>query len=200
MRTIAQFSIRDPDAEGSVGTAVPQESLVRRGSAQSGMASSQRRGASSLRQMESLTHLPVPEEVPAMPQNDHLTLQTQPAMDGAYSKNDDTPTMENPRPLALNTTTDYSPIDEPFTAIGEQPLQYDRRQSDWNDDYQQYQEQPGHGYPDYPSHTDYGPESPESPVEMPRPLGGLRIANRTSTTSDNSDWGSSALKDLNLNK
>jgi hypothetical protein len=79
-------------------------------------------------------------------------------------------------------------------------MEYDSRQPDWDDDYQQYQEQPSHGYPDYPSQANYGPESPESPVEMPRPLGGLRIANRTSTTSDTSDWGNSALKDLNLHK
>lgn len=200
MRTIAQFSIRDPDAEGSVGTAVPEEALVRRGSGQSGMANSHRVGSSSLRQMESLTYLPVPvpEEVPPMPDNDHLTLHTQGRLP-TMSRSDDTPTNETPKPLALNTTLDYSPIDQPFTAIHEQPTQqYERRQSDWDDDeYQPYQKETGHGYPDYPSqHADYGPDSPESPVEMPRPLGGLRIANRSSTAS--SDWGSSALKDLNI--
>ncbi|PNS18206.1 hypothetical protein CAC42_7575 [Sphaceloma murrayae] len=36
MQTIAQFSIRDPEGEGSVETAVPEEALARRGSAQSG--------------------------------------------------------------------------------------------------------------------------------------------------------------------
>lgn len=194
MRTIAQFSIRDPDAEGSVGTAVPDEhGLVRRESAQSGPAGSQRLGASSLRHMESMTRLP---EVPPMPENDNLALETQrlPTMD---RRNDDTPTNETPRPLALNTTLDYSPIEQPFTAIhDEKPLQYDRRQSDWDDDHEQYQNPPGHGYPDYPS-ANYDPDSPESPVEMPRPLGGLRIANRSSTASSD-DWGSSALKDLNI--
>lgn len=205
MRTIAQFSIRDPDAEGSVGTAVPEEGLMRSGSNQSGIASSQRRGASSLRHMESLTHMAVPEEVPPpMPENDHLTVLTQPqsptTMDRTYSRNDDTPTNETPQPLALNTALDYSPVEQPFTAIHEQSMEYDSRQPDWDDDYQQYQEQPPHGYPDYPSQANYGPESPDSPVEMPRPLGGLRIANRTSTTSDTSDWGNSALKDLNLHK
>lgn len=138
-----------------------------------------------------------------MPTNDHLTVQTEPrsptGMDRTYSRNDDTPTNETPRPLALNTSLDYSPVEQPFTAINDQP-QFDGRQLEWDDEYQQYQEQPGHGYPDYPSHTNYAPESPESPVEMPRPLGGLRIANRTSTTSDTSDWAGSALKDLNLNQ
>lgn len=206
MRTIAQFSIRDPDAEGSVGTAVPEEGLVRRGSGQSGMANSQRVGSSSLRQMESLTHLPVPvpEEAPPMPDIDHLTIQTQGRLP---TMSDDTPTNENPKPLAINTTLDYSPVDQqPFTAIHEQqPMQYDRRDSEWDvdDDYEPYNKQaPEHGYPEYPAHTtdygpgSYGPDSPESPVEVPRPLGGLRIANRSSTTS--SDWGSSALKDMNI--
>lgn len=194
MRTIAQFSIRDPDAEGSVGTAVPDEqALMRRSSGQSGVASSQRLGASSLRHMESLTRLP---EVPPMPENDNLAIQTQ-SIPAVNRRNDETPTNETPRPLALNTVLDYSPVEQPFTATPDEE-QYDRRQADWDDEHQQYQHQPGdsYGYPDYPSPTNYEPASPESPVEMPRPLGGLRIANRSSSAS--SDWGNSALKDLNI--
>lgn len=198
MRTIAQFSIRDPDAEGSVGTAAPDDrGLMRRGSAQSGVASSQRIGASSLRHVESLTRMPE-IEVPPMPENDNLALRTQ-SIITMDRKNDETPTNETPRPLVLNTSLDYSPVEQPFTAIqDDQPLQYDRQLSNWDDDQQQYQHPSGnsYGYPDYPSPTNYGPESPESPVEMPRPLGGLRIANRSSSAS--SDWGTSALKDLNI--
>jgi hypothetical protein len=77
MRTIAQFSIRDPDAEGSVGTAVPNETN-RRGSVQSVMPGSGGfRGGpgsinntsrnpgtagSSLRHVESISQLPLSEE------------------------------------------------------------------------------------------------------------------------------------------
>ncbi|KAH0087189.1 AMP-binding protein, partial [Aureobasidium melanogenum] len=73
MRTIAQFSIRDPDAEGSVGTAVPNEVAAgRRSSVQSGTAGAGAfRGGpgsisrapgtagSSLRHVESISQLPL---------------------------------------------------------------------------------------------------------------------------------------------
>ena len=129
MRTIAQFSIRDPDAEGSVGTAVPEEMGGRRVSVQSGAAagSSIRRGAgggtagSSLRHVESITQMAVPEEDTVMEGNgEPLDFQLQPlgtmyghSRQQSYDSADHTPTNETPGGgrLQLNTTLDYSPID-----------------------------------------------------------------------------------------
>ncbi|GIZ36968.1 hypothetical protein CKM354_000043200 [Cercospora kikuchii] len=218
MRTIAQFSIRDPDAEGSVGTAVPEEHFARRNSAQSGNApgaASLRRGESSLRQVQSVNHLAAAE--PIAEQDGHLTVQTQPrslSMTQASSPftgdpNDDTPTNERNPHLNLNTTLDYSPIQPYNTEPTEQSRyatelydngspEYDRRDSDW-DTSATYQ--PGHGYPDWP--TDHAPTNydSDSPVEMPKPLGpALRVTNRGSGISDTSDWGESALKDMNIGK
>ncbi|TKA23761.1 hypothetical protein B0A50_07043 [Salinomyces thailandicus] len=129
MRTIAQFSIRDPDAEGSVGTVVPEDALGRRGSGQSGRAggaSSMKRGfgaaGSSLRNVESITHMhmqrPAIQEPPLM-EGEPLDVQSQYGhvrqdSTASYAVNDDardlTPTNETPRPL-LNTSLDYSPVD-----------------------------------------------------------------------------------------
>ncbi|KAF2158667.1 hypothetical protein M409DRAFT_30831 [Zasmidium cellare ATCC 36951] len=209
MRTIAQFSIRDPDAEGSVGTVVPEEALQRRGSGQSGAVggpSSLRRGESALRHLESITHLPVAEEHPHM-EGDPLTIDTRskaPTIaETVYPeqghRNDDTPTNETPRPLNLNTSLDYSPAAQYADVVED----YHHPRANW-DDYGQYDEhsQPAHGYPDYPAQggtqLGYTPAADDSPIDMPAPLGGLRVMNRTSAAED--DWGEDALRQLNLGK
>jgi len=144
MRTIAQFSIRDPDAEGSVGTVIAEE-MGRRGSAQSGRtggAGSMRRGpaASSLRHVESITQMPLAEEPLGMvdePQPMHpgyglpapgtaMTYGNNNALeDPRDARSDMTPTNEHPRPLVqLNTTLDYSPIDAPLGFDSPEALQH----------------------------------------------------------------------------
>ncbi|KAK3678804.1 hypothetical protein LTR78_001257 [Recurvomyces mirabilis] len=132
MRTIAQFSIRDPDAEGSVGTVVPEDGYGRRGSTHSGAAGGSLRratltGGSSLRNVESVTHMPLSEEPPIM-EGEPLTLQTtnhgharhdsqttygDGMDDRGTTRSDVTPTNETHRPtqMQLNTTLDYSPVE-----------------------------------------------------------------------------------------
>ena len=59
MQTIAQFSIRDPEVDGSVDTATPDDSLTRRVSPQSGRgARNSTTARSSLRQVESADQTP----------------------------------------------------------------------------------------------------------------------------------------------
>jgi hypothetical protein len=147
MRTIAQFSIRDPEAEGSVGTIMPEEAMARRGSTQSGRggARSFRQsgisnvggGGSSLRHAESIAQMPLMEEPGQYaPGQDHLVVQTNPAFDqqrrisspglsDLERANDNTPTNENPNPNVydLNTTLDYSPV-EPQNLDTDSPARY----------------------------------------------------------------------------
>jgi hypothetical protein len=144
MRTIAQFSIRDPEAEGSVGTIMPEEAMARRGSTQSGRggARSFRQsgmsgmgGGSSLRHAESIAQMPLMEEPGQhVPGQDHLTVQTDPMFDQQRRisspglsdferANDNTPTNENPNPYTLNTTLDYSPV-EPGNLDTDSPQRY----------------------------------------------------------------------------
>lgn len=128
MRTIAQFSIRDPDAEGSVGTVVPEHALARRGSGQGSLAgggASVRKGASSLRHVESVTHMPVLHDVatPESEQFDPLSVQAQhqrrslslakvAAQQDAV--NAVTPTTDGHSLFHLNTTLEYSPVDQSY--------------------------------------------------------------------------------------
>jgi len=222
MRTIAQFSIRDPDAEGSVGTIIPEEGLQRRGSGQSGPAGgahSLRRGASSLRLVESVTQMPVAIEHPVA-ESEQLTVQTQPyhqqyqpPPEGFYdnpaeTRNDITPTNETPRPLNLNTTLDYSPVDHPYLGdAAPTPDEYAHPRSDWGHDHHDYAPYDyGHDHRgvggdaqvDRGQQEEDEEEEEESPVEIPRPLGGgLRVANRTSVVSED-DWGENALKAMEL--
>ncbi|KAK4631032.1 hypothetical protein CLAFUR4_03808 [Fulvia fulva] len=217
MRTIAQFSIRDPDADGSVGTVVPGEhmqSLQRRGSAQASL----RQGQSSLRHMESLATMPVAEVSPNAEMGDPLHLHAPPELVYEPPRNDDTPTNERPQPLNLNTTLDYSPIDPYQGGISNTDDGFGYSQhppahahEDWNQhDYQPYAP-PSHGYPDYLSQSQHSYQipDPDSPVDIPQPLaggggggggGGLTVANRTSVISDDEgeDWGAEALKQMNL--
>lgn len=144
MRTIAQFSIRDPEAEGSVGTIMPEEAMARRGSTQSGRGgarsfrqsgASNLGGGSSLRHAESIAQMPLVEEpMPHATGQDHLTVQTNPMLDQQRRisspglsdferANDSTPTNENPNPYSLNTTLDYSPV-EPGNLDTDSPQRY----------------------------------------------------------------------------
>jgi hypothetical protein len=118
MRTIAQFSIRDPEVDGSVGTIVPEEAMARRGSAprsfrQSAASGMVGGGGSSLRHAESIAQMPLMEEPSqyAPSQQDHLTVEINPAfaqqrrvsspgMSDFDRANDNTPTNENPNPYS----------------------------------------------------------------------------------------------------
>lgn len=132
MQTIAQFSIRDPDADGSVGTAVPEEQRGRRGSAQSfrttgagSMRHAMGTNASSLRHVESVADMPVLEEGAVMQAPSHHEYMDSnavahpedffelppPGSSGVESRSDATPTNENPRPLQLHPSMQYSPVE-----------------------------------------------------------------------------------------
>lgn len=257
MRTIAQFSIRDPEAEGSVGTVMPEEAMARRGSTQSGRggARSFRQsgvsnvgGGSSLRHAESIAQMPLMEEPGQYaPGQDHLTVQTDPmleqrrisspGMSDFETANDHTPTNERPNPYTLNTTLDYSPV-EPGNLDTDSPQRYgsqmdlqhpnvpDISSFDYHPGFQtdapaspqpyhqqpigiaqgqtlqerqlQSQQQSHYGQPAH--QRTYYDDDDDSPVEMPQGLnggGGLRVANRASGESE--DWGTEALRHMNLN-
>lgn len=204
MRTIAQFSIRDPDAEGSVGTAVPNEVAAgRRSSIQSGTAGAGAfRGGpgsinrapgtagSSLRHVESISQLPLAEEPHAydtasMPQPLYTDELPRPSVEFLHN-NDHTPTNERPRDLTLNTTLDYSPVE------GNMIYGYPDEQDFAGLAHEQHQPPPRSDFRGV-----YG-EAPGSPEDMPMQTGGLRVANRTSIDSDD-DWSQDALRHLNLN-
>lgn len=200
MRTIAQFSIRDPDAEGSVGTLVPDDMMAHRASLQSnrerantgnfrgGTGSIHRTpgtAGSSLRNVESISQMPLMEEPHS---GEGLTLQIDrdyleepldpppPIFEGyaddAETRSDHTPTNERPPTLQLNTTLDYSPIEQgrmfyesPNVSV---PQQIDQPRQTYDSTYLSYR--------------------PASPIEMQwgeQPArGGLRVANRADSDSD----------------
>ncbi|CAD0086218.1 unnamed protein product [Aureobasidium mustum] len=205
MRTIAQFSIRDPDAEGSVGTAVPNEVAAgRRSSGQSGTAGAGAfRGGpgsinrapgtagSSLRHVESISQLPLAEEphaydMASMPQPLYTDELPRPSAEFLYN-NDHTPTNERPRDLTLNTTLDYSPVE------GNMIYGFSDEQDFAGVAPEQHQPPPRSDF-----RGSYG-GAPHSPEDMPmQQSGGLRVANRTSIDSDD-DWSQDALRHLNLN-
>lgn len=207
MRTIAQFSIRDPDAEGSVGTAVPNESVTgRRESVQSGIAGAGAyRGGpgsinrasgtagSSLRHVESISQLPLAEEPHAygsmpssMPPPLYMEELPRPSAEFLHN-NDNTPTNERPHELTLNTTLDYSPVE------GNMIYGFSDEQDFAGAAPETHQPPPRSEF-----RGSYG-GSPHSPEDMPVQTGGLRVANRTSIDSDDDDWSQDALKHLNLN-
>lgn len=133
MRTIAQFSIRDPDAEGSVGTAVPEDSMVRRPSSPSGKVGALAGGASSgvvggtnaragsvtrapgtagssLRNVESISQLPRTEEQPyGMMSNSNSAEHD---VVGAYEHDDDDDDL-------LDDGEDVTPLSPPDNIFGE---------------------------------------------------------------------------------
>lgn len=167
MRTIAQFSIRDPDAEGSVSTIGPDDMMGRRGSGQSGRAGtgSIRQGGSALRHMESLTNMPVTEE-PGHHEPPLSVDPTRPSVpERSTSRNDATPTNENPHPFDLNTTVDYSPV-EPLAYDSPEMLAHKPSAGGGG-----YHMQATYGAPDsYDPYNDYG-----APSELQGSSGGLRV-------------------------
>lgn len=247
MRTIAQFSIRDPDAESSVGTAVPDNvSMGRRGSGQSGRAGngSMMRGmgtaGSSLRQVESITHLPnsVAEEPSHYPsqeaRQEHLhtlSLQTPSTyqanvqnqlLAGGYrgshshfddrdrdGRSDNTPTNETPRPLHLNTTLEYSPVDAP-TFDSPEMMRHATPSGEHSQPHYQHQQQAYHQSYGEQGGSEYASYEPSSPIDVDLGTasgwhgntggggggGGLRVANRSSGVSD--DWPQEALRHMSL--
>lgn len=192
MRTIAQFGIRDPDAEGSVSTVGPEDGMGRRASGQSGMAGgSMTQGVpgSSLRHSESITQMPVAEE-PADMDDEQLTLHTQhpgQPRERSDSRNDATPTNERPPPL--NTTTEYSPVDR---MSFDSPEERRHAEAQYG-----YQMRASYGAPE-----SYNPF--DNPYELHEPQeldsssgGGLRVANRSSSNGSG-NWEQEALRSLNL--
>jgi hypothetical protein len=191
MRTIAQFSIRDPDAEGSVSTVGPDDVMRRRGSAQSGNAGAggmqQGTSGSSLRHVESLTNMPVAEEGA----DDQLTVHTDFPRERSQSTNDATPTNEHPHGYELSDSMDYSPVDalsfdSPERLSRERPAYLDHMRASYGapDPYDPYNE----GY--------VGQQ--DSPQELQGSAAGLRVANVTS--SSDSDWERDALRSLNIGR
>jgi hypothetical protein len=194
MRTIAQFSIRDPEVDGSVGTVVPEDAMARRGSAprsfrQSGASGMVGGGGSSLRHAESIAQMPLMEEPSqyVSSQQDHLTVEINPAfaqqrrvsspgMSDFDRANDNTPTNENPNPYSLNTTLDYSPV-EPGNLDTDSPQRY-ASQTDLH--YHQQQQQQGgqanfnpsdmSSFDFHPSKSDARSASPMPPYHQ-QPIG-----------------------------
>lgn len=227
MRTIAQFSIRDADAEGSVGTLVGADRQSRPGSMQSnapGATGSIRKSTMSLRPVESISHIPTIE--PPLIEGEQLTLQTTnpyevpPHPDAAQafspatfaSDNDNTPTEHRPA-MHLNTTLDYSPVEQ-FSPneLAPDPLEYTNPRSEWTQnphaaEQQQQQhsqapvspvERPSLGGYSVQNHTTNTTGSNYSPLEATPPrVGGLRIANRSSDIDEG--WAQEALQHMNLN-
>ncbi|KAF2480892.1 AMP-binding protein [Neohortaea acidophila] len=203
---MAQFSIRDADSEGSVGTVVPDESgLGRRGSGNSARAgggggSLRQGGGSSLRHMESLTSMPVYEDLEG--EAGGLDHQAQfPAGGSAvdFSRNDLTPTNEGARTPPLNTTLDYSPIRQ---HMFDGPDEIEFPQHPRYMEYQYQNEQMRE--PESPADSDYGQYADgrrESQISVPymedNPMwqqgGGLRVANRG---EESDDWERDALRSM----
>jgi hypothetical protein len=193
MRTIAQFSIRDPDAEGSVSTVGPEDSMGRRRSGQSGIegggSMTRMLPNSSLRNSASITHMPVAEEPSEMNDDENiLTLHTQhpgPPPERSDSRNDATPT--NERPMQLSTETDYSPVDD---MSFDSPIHLRRGDAQYD-----YQMRASYGAPP----EAYNPYDVPDPIpqELEGTVGGLRVANRTSAR-EGEDWEQEALRSLNL--
>lgn len=190
MRTIAQFSIRDPDAEGSVSTVGPED-VMRRGSAQSGTAGagSIQHGVSgsSLRHVESLTNMPVAEEGA----DDQLTVETdyaRPIPERSLSRNDATPTNENPHGYELSDSIDYSPVDR---MNFDSPEQLSRERPEYN-------MRASYGAPDlYDPYSEGYHDQHNSPQELQGSATGLRVAN---VGSSDSDWEQDALRSLNIGR
>jgi hypothetical protein len=193
MRTIAQFSIRDPDAEGSVSTVGPEDGMGRRASGQSGVAGggSMTQGVpgSSLRHSESITQMPVAEE-PSDMDNENLTLHTQhpgPSYERSDSRNDSTPTNERPPPL--NTTIEYSPVDRMSFNSPEEMRRAEAQHG--------YQMRASYGAPESYNPFD-NPYDLHEPQELDSSAGGgLRVTNRTSSNGSG-NWEQEALRSLNL--
>lgn len=171
---------------------------------------------SSLRNVESVTHLhlPVAEEPPLMegePLDMHSNQHLRQDSNASYALNDDardiTPTNETPRPLNLNTTADYSPVDPQSFDSLEKSRQQQPSQNEYG---MQATFSPGDG--DYdPYQPTAEPQEQEqqsrsggtylnySPIEFSGSGGGLRVANPSSDGGDD-DWGQDALRHMNLGR
>lgn len=199
MRTIAQFSIRDPEAEGSVGTVVPEEGMGKRTSAETGrggVGSLQRGPSSSLTHAESLTSMPVAEELEGEQWAEPPELPGQSEL--SESRSDLTPTNERPH---LNTDFDYLPAE---------PQSFDPPGGETDQRYiaYRYHDQDTHDSPDSEDYSQYADGRRESGITFPYmddildSYGGkrsLRVANRTD--SNESDyWEQDALQSLNIRR
>ena len=201
MKPIAQFHIRDPEAEGSINTIVPEESLVGRSSVETSRTTtgSLRRGgpSSSLRHTGSLTSMPVAEELEGEQWHQPPELPTHP--EGSDSRSDLTPTNERPR---IYTELDYSPaeapsFDSPERADDQRYNDYQYRDADTPDspdsaeDYSQYAD----GRRESGMNLPYMHDIIDS-YAGPRPL---RIANRTNS-NESDHWEQEAMHSLNIRR
>lgn len=224
MRTIAQFSIRDPDSE-NLGGPLPDETMRRQGSQSSHRtgAGTPRggTGANSLRQSESLVNMPLVEEPY---DQDHFPAQSGQSFaedasiyTRAEDNDGDTPTKEVPRQLQLNDTLDYSPID-PGMLDGDTILRpYDEPRNQAYDQPQHYGFNPVYQpskslalntnnppKATHPQYVDDSPIDPTSPHALTTNNGGLRVMNATSPISPvspvavESDWGADALRHMKI--
>ncbi|KAK4991613.1 hypothetical protein LTR66_006495 [Elasticomyces elasticus] len=268
MRTVAQFAVRDPEAEGSVGTVVPEDrdpiatAGGRRSSMQSGAAmgyhtGSLRKGTgtagSSLRHSESVSALREPpltveknsgSNVPLL----SLRTSSSPNREDTYdatlsaslggpfvmpafdepndvednrrlSRNDDTPTNERPQPLQLNTTLDYSPVENPHGYFYSSPNTNAHSPAESYAAQERGDSLSYHAPPppfSIPHERDPRQGEPSSQQQQQTYLaynaqmanepsfgalgggGGLRVANRGSEGSV--DWGESALRHMKLGR
>lgn len=211
MRTLAQFTIRDPDAEGSVDTAVPERGLRRQGSSQSGRdgASSMLRvgHSSSLRHTESLTSMPVAEveelegdEWIQHSEIQHSELPTH--RERSESRSDRTPTNERPE-LDANyeraSTQQYfeSPVELAPDSRYNDHRYHDDPSSPDSEDYSQYADgrrESGMTFPYHGVLDSYG-----GGIDATGGMRGLRVANQTSD-EEADQWEQDALRSMNLSR
>lgn len=204
MKTLAQFSIRDPEAEGSINTIVPEESLAGRSSVETsrGAPGSFHRGAQggSLRHAGSVTSMPVAEELEGEHWIDPPELPGHP--ERSDSRSDLTPTNERPHLNSnfLPPEDEQQSFDSPEREADDDYMQYryhnpDTAESPDSEDYSQYADgrrESGMAIPYMHDILDsYGESYGES-----RPL---RVANRTSS-NDGDHWEQDALKSLNIRR
>ncbi|KAF2238281.1 AMP-binding protein [Viridothelium virens] len=194
MRTIAQFSIRDPDGadgtatevagppgaagtlrNGSVKTeSVKTGSLMEPAGSIAGSLSQGLQGRTqSPPQIQTHAFGSIPPGISEIPTEDEpLTAR----LDSAAPGSDSTPTAERPQPpMSLNTTLDYSPIDMPHSPSA---MSWTEGQQETLSQGQQTQAT-GQGYGDtlspndrLPQHQQYGQALPyEIPREQSQPQG-----------------------------
>lgn len=230
MQTIAQFSIRDPDAEGSVGTVVPEDALAHRSSLQANPATppayksssgSLKRtpgtAGSSLRHVESISQIPLAEEpledmvldTPPRKTSDSYFMPPPPGFDGGYaderdSRSDATPTNERPRPLHVSTSL-HPGLN---TTLDYSPVEHNLYESP--DRSRGYVAEPLFEmiYPSPLQEQVYAPNGPAptyleySPVSPIEVPGGVSGRLRIANPTDESsdDWSQDAMRHLNLGR
>lgn len=167
---------------------------------------------SSLRNVESITHMQMPVvEEPPLREGQQIDLSQfghmRQGSTASYAINDDardiTPTNETPRPL--NTSLDYSPIEpQPFGS----PEKLTTTQPAENEYNMQATYSPAEQYDPYAPTAEPQQQQQQSnntgtylnysPIEYTGSSGGLKVANPTSDEDD--DWGSDALRHMNLGR